>query len=34
MMEIEPHYIDIILKRWLNYVPKGKILRNGKVFKL
>ena len=34
MMEIEPHYIDVILKRWLNYVPKGKILRNGKKFTL
>jgi len=34
MMEIEPHYIDVILKRWQNYVPKGKIVRNGKKFTL
>lgn len=28
--EIEAHYCDIILKRWLNYTPGGKVTRNGK----
>jgi DNA modification methylase len=33
-LEIEPHYCDVILKRWINHVPKGKITRNGKEFSL
>lgn len=33
-LEIEPHYCDVILKRWINHVPKGNITRNGKEFSI
>lgn len=31
-IEIEPHYCDVIVKRWMSHVPEGKVTRNGKPF--
>ncbi len=30
MMELDPHYVDVIVTRWCNFTGKRKIKRNGK----
>ena len=32
MMEIDPHYIDVIVNRWCKFTGETKIKRNGKSF--
>jgi DNA modification methylase len=29
MMELDPHYIDVIIQRWENFTGKKAVLLNG-----
>lgn len=29
MMELDPHYVDVIIKRWEDYTGKEAVLLNG-----
>ena len=32
-MEIDPHYCDVIIQRWVDYTGNNKIILNGKEIK-